>query len=601
MKMKVSFDKEAIRTFFIDHTEKIVFAGVVTCFGLIVYSAFAREKFEKEPQDLQSAAESARAHWEKSVLPPEEVEHRPYPEIAKTNSAPVSVASYKWKQPLNQPPVPKKPLRGIPPVLNIRELRASSGRAPFNVNQAGQQRGTDRQGFRYVVLTGLVPIAEQFYAYEEYYKPRMAYDMERDEPTYYWYSVERAEIEPGQAPEEAEWVPFDPRRSLAVQQRFGQNRAGEVVDERYVHERYTFPLPPRADGAEWGEEVAHPDEIPLPEPEKVAGEEGAYPGEQPEEVTEVPEVPEMPVMPPMPGEERRTARIERETELEEEETVNLLFRFFDFSVKPGKRYRYRVKISLVNTSYGMEQRFLEVMPEGEPPLGVRKTIEARNWTEPTNVVEIPVDHEMMLLAVKAPYRAGDDPKAELGVVQWVNSEGRMTYQDFEDLKRGSLMNFTGYQFPGGKIEQEEPVRRPRREPRNVRGGEGGEFGEFIGPEDFGAEGAMGEGASGFVRGDEAVEGMPVDYLTGAIVLDLRGGERLADRGAERRPGEALLIDGEGNLVIRRELEGVPEFEKRKQEIDWAMDPTAREMMEPGMMEPGMMPEGGEGGLIWEGS
>jgi HAMP domain-containing protein len=92
-------DKEAIKAFFIDHSEKIVFAGIVACFGLIVYRAVARETFEKQPQDLVTAAQSATQHVNDGVLDPTVYEHRDYAQIAKANSQPIGLQPYRWEKP----------------------------------------------------------------------------------------------------------------------------------------------------------------------------------------------------------------------------------------------------------------------------------------------------------------------------------------------------------------------------------------------------------------------------------------------------------------------------------------------------------------------
>ncbi len=600
MKPKISIDQEAIKGFFVDHTEKIVFAGIVICFALIVYKAVARETFEKQPQDLLSAADRAKQRWQQGTLPPEAVRTRDYAQIAKTNSQQISLQPYRWEKLLNAPPAPKKPLRGIPPVLNVRGLRAQAGRASFSVSgvAAGaggrQQRTTDRHGFRYVVLTGLIPVKEQLFAYEDYYRERVQYSLERDVPTYYWYAVERAEIGPEENPDEVKFAPFDTRLSLAVRQQWGKGEQEELADKRFVHERLTFPLPPRT-GDTWGEEVVYPDEIPLPagETDPTAMGEDA-PGELGGPVA--PDLGGIPELPDLPG-ERDTARTPtRLPEEVEEEPDNLLFRFFDFSVEAGKRYRYRVKLWLVNSSYGMAPRFLETMPDGEPPLATRKYIESTKWSDATEAVEIPPDFEVMLLAVKAPppSRVADNPLANLGVVQWVNEHGRMTFQDFEGLKRGSLVDFSGYLFPGGKVEEEEdkPATRPKpTRPKRPRRG-GGEEG-FLDTEAFEMENPVETRPRGPEVPSDAIS---VDYLTGAIVLDIRGGERLSDRGGERRPGEALLLDADGNLVIHRVLDEEPAFEEQREAIE-----APPELDRPGRM-PGMpMQEGSEGGLIWEGA
>ena len=49
--------------------------------------------------------------------------------------------------------------------------------------------------------------------------------------------------------------------------------------------------------------------------------------------------------------------------------------------------------------------------------------------------------------------------------------------------------------------------------------------------------------------------MTVDYITDAITLDLRGGERLLGRDRTMTgPGRILLLDHEGILIVRDELD-----------------------------------------------
>ena len=42
-----------------------------------------------------------------------------------------------------------------------------------------------------------------------------------------------------------------------------------------------------------------------------------------------------------------------------EEIKYVLFRFFDFTVEPSKRYRYRVQLCLQNPNFKQETRYLQ--------------------------------------------------------------------------------------------------------------------------------------------------------------------------------------------------------------------------------------------------
>jgi len=614
MKVKISVDQAAVKTFLLDHVEKIVFGAIVLCFGLIVYKAVGRETFETEPDDLTNAARNAEDHCTRGKLDTKVVEHRVYSEIAENNSRPIPFEPYRWGKELNRGPRDEKDRRGTPPLLNARELRAVAGRVAMNLPpRRGVKDSGGPRGFRYAVLTALIPKKEQERLFEDYFVDRVEYNPERDVPQYLWYAVERAEVRGTEAPAETDFAPLDLNHAVAISKLWrarGAARAEAVVDQKYLHPRLTFPLPPRISGS-WGEEVAHPDEIPLPSPERRGLGEGEYMGVPAAEgpgVPEIPGVPEVPggaeipglppgmAMPPIPGHEQPT-RTPETTRTEPLEPEHLLFRFFDFTVEPGKQYRYRVKLWLVNPNYKMDPRYLE-----DSRLSDLAYIQPEKWSEPTDVVEIPLDSEVLLLAVKAPppSRAGDEPSANLGIVQWVVESGDTVYEDFETVRRGGLLDFTGYEFPGGKIVEEEkrPQPRPRDDDDDRRRRRGGPR------HGSGEEGFMGEEfmeqpipPQPVIRRSGMSKAVQVDYLTGAIVLDIRGGDRISQQTSDRRPGDLLLLGGDGSLHIHHELEDSETFDQRKLDIEGRPEGRERAFPGPGMMEPGMemIPEGGE----WE--
>lgn len=602
MKLKISLDQVAVKTFLLDHVEKVIFGVLVLCFGLIVYEAVGRETFDTQPDDLSTAATNAEEHWKTGKLDSKVVEHRNYLEIARTNSAPIPFEPYRWQKPLNPPERDVKPRRGTPPLLNVRELRAVGGRVALNlppqrgIKDQALARGGPR-GFRYAVLTGLIPKKEQERLYDEYFLDRMEYNPERDVPRYLWYAVERAEVTGTEAPAEDDFVALDLTQAVAISKLWtarGVARTEAMVDQKYVHPSLTSALPPRVSGS-WGEEVAHPDEIPLPSREQSGLGEGEYMGVPAAEGPGVPEIPgaaEIPGIPegvPIPrrrGEEEPVQTPESPA-MEQLEPEYLLFRFFDFTVEPGKKYRYRVKLWLENPNYEMDPRFLE-----DTELAKQRWIEPEKWTEPTDVVEIPLDSEVLLLGVKAPppSRVADEPSANVGIVHWVSESGATVYEDFEGVRRGGVLDFAGYEFPGGKIK-EEPQPKPRtRDDDDERRTRRGERRRGSGEEEFMGEGLRDEPMAppqNVGRRPGMSQAVPVDYLTGVIVLDIRGGERISDRSSDRRPGDMLLLGGDGSLHIHHELEDSQTYEQRKRDIEG--EPEGREgtFPGPGMMEPGM--------------
>ena len=60
MKVKLNLDKATIRAFFLHHTEKIVFGGVVLCFVFMVYVALSRAGFDRTPDGLSALRRTRR-------------------------------------------------------------------------------------------------------------------------------------------------------------------------------------------------------------------------------------------------------------------------------------------------------------------------------------------------------------------------------------------------------------------------------------------------------------------------------------------------------------------------------------------------------------
>ena len=67
----------------------------------------------------------------------------------------------------------------------------------------------------------------------------------------------------------------------------------------------------------------------------------------------------------------------------------LLVRFFDFTVAPGKSYKYRIKLTVGNPNYMVGAKYLQDAASSEIPS--RET----EWSEPSGVVSV-VDRAIWL-------------------------------------------------------------------------------------------------------------------------------------------------------------------------------------------------------------
>ncbi len=222
---------------------------------------------------------------------------------------------------------------------------------------------------------------------------------------------------------------------------------------------------------------------------------------------------------------RRAGAGEEEEEVEVQEVAYMLFRFFDFSVQPGKHYRYRVKLVLANPNYGMLSHFLE--KDGMEKV---KTLEA-DWSEPSPSISVPVDSQVLAVSAKA-----SDGTASLMLVRFEEKDGVSAAEEFATVQRGQVLNYPGRPFPEtGAV--------------GMMGGMGG-MGEMTMPYSAGTP----------VRQDDATTERKVDYVTNALLLDVAGGGRLPGKDRSlAEPGSVLLLDGEGKLVVHNELDDLPEY------------------------------------------
>jgi len=649
MKLKISLDPNTIKQFCIDHVEKILFGMVVILFLLFVYKAVARPTLDWRPEDLVQDADRADKTIESTepTAPPIKSYTAEADRIRKPISEADYTFKAAWDPPRfaeNR----RRGVPDLFPVKDLR-ASAGNGQfamAPAEEEEDETEGPTSTlRGQRWVVLAGLIQHLKQKQAYDTTYQDAVQWDYQRDYPDYIFYRVERAEVDPRIETAELKWTPVHVMNMLALQDLWLQP-GGELVDPTYLPPvrgsvSLAYPLGP-LQGRTWGSEVAHPKEIPILDTMMGGmaggmGMPGMYPGmpgmagkkaksakgEEPESEEELakaaeaakklaaerrkrarerlakqPDEPDVfltaggagsmgpggaapgmdtmypgmgmarPVRPrrassvygsTMPGGEmmygstmpgmqprRRLARGEEEEEAEPQEVEFLLFRFFDFSVKPGTYYRYRVKLVLANPNFGMPSQFVE--QEG---MEKARTLETE-WSEISPAAGVPVDSQV--LAVSAKSSSGE---AGLMLLRFNEEDGATAAEEFT-VQRGQLLDYRGRTFT--------PPAQP------------------------GMMGTMGGGMGPMPGMPMSPVGAPrerkVDYLTDSLLLDVAGGGRLPGKDRSlTEPGSILLLDREGKLVVRNELDDVADYNFYK-------PPEVKEasVAGPDMMYPGGYPE-----------
>jgi len=609
MKAKIKLDPNAIKRFFIDHMEKMLFGLVVVCFLLLVYQAVARDTLKWGPEDLVRDADDAKKNVAATKASPPQYDS--YTRIAADIRKPIAETDYTLKTVWEPLKFDENIPRGVPKLYSVTDLRCGAGDGAFAM--APPQQDEDEavpmgptRGQRWAVVTGLIQHRKQREAYDATFQEAAQWDPQRDYPDYVFYRVERAEVDPRSETAEPKWTTVRVRDMLALQELWMRS-GGEVVDGAYLPPprgsvAIAFPLGPLQD-REWGPEVAHLPEIPVVE----AGERGggmpgrrsnrggasaaargqgaakgaegdAEAGEEPaksddaakkaaaekrkktrKKSADEPDEPDafeaagggsagspagasrtarnrgsmatagsmsgmMPgSMPGMMGggpggmgpgtragaRTRRPADAEEE-KVEEKELEYLLFRFFDFTVQPGKHYRYRVKLVLANPNHGMMSHYLEKDGMEKP-----QYLESE-WSEPSPEVSVPLDSQALTVSAKA-----SDGSASMMLVRFNMDDGACAREEVT-VPRGQLLDY-----------RQRPLSRAA--------------------------------AGRTPLGESETEEKKVDYLTNSLLLDVAGGARLP--GKDRNllePGSVLLLDPEGALVVRSELDDLSEIELRKQ-------------------------------------
>lgn len=260
--MKLQFDKHAIQDFFIRHVEKIVAGLFVVVALMILYGALGAGGYDKRPTELVRAADNAKAHVEKDRT--EDLKKDPklrvedYPAVAKRSRNPVEEKYYAHTQPWDQPVGKRDVRRGSAPLLAVRSLEAHADRGTLELMRSdGITAGARTVGRRWVLLTGVVPVREQFQAFREAYAGSAYYDPNTDVPEWLYFVVERAEAAPGRPLDGAEYVPFDVQKLRSVIQEINDFTIQQDAYPEWTSiQRLALPLPARVDKP-WGD-IAYP-------------------------------------------------------------------------------------------------------------------------------------------------------------------------------------------------------------------------------------------------------------------------------------------------------------------------------------------------------
>jgi hypothetical protein len=422
-------------------------------------------------------------------------------------------------------------------------------------------------------VVALVPVREQLNLFRETLEQARGYDINHDVPRYLGFFIERAEVAPGK---ELEWqhvalydgqkksltanasLSAGPNHAIgasavdklyaAAAKDWAGGPAADVVDERLANRVLTLPLPPLV-GRNWGSSATHPkihinpseleEKFEQPTPQLVSDDQptaitSAF-GRSSAQLQSGPGIRMMGRMPNSfgygPGSWRHNANYgELGTAYRSGPAANsadphalapgvdyYLLRFFDFTVQPGRKYKYRVKLALADPNYDMSSKtlapaVLDRQDKAAKSNHGRKPIFrlVDDWSSPSPTVGIPIGGNIRLVGVKRPSleKLNDEPSSDLIV------------EAFALDKNGNAMQAATAE---PKVQCGDVINLVRDA-------------EYLGP--------------GYIDFQQDFR-----FFTGTTLVDMDGGTKLSrDFSA---PSRVLLMGPAGQLFIHTELDDKP--------------------------------------------
>jgi hypothetical protein len=312
-------------------------------------------------------------------------------------------------------------------------------------------------GHRYVVLVGRVPLAKQVAAYLETFADAADRRPGDEAPDYRGAVVERAEVVTGASNEKLKWIPLSAQTRKEIQQGWAGARRNEPASAALVNSYLTEPLPPRTGGDFLPEEIVHSTMRDLG-PAAVAPAPAKAEPAAPDEID--PNAPDVPAA-DKPAEPAVAADADAAAAAAPSEEA-LLFRYFDFTVEPGKQYRYRVKLWLANPNYEVDAAQLtqEALQQREQLQKTRAKDRFVQSPESAPTVPVYIPYDGVLVAGEwSPATPAKEPSVSVAVEQWTANDGATAQYVKGPVYRGQLVNFQvarpsdgpGVQPPGAAV------------------------------------------------------------------------------------------------------------------------------------------------------
>ncbi|HEY1603954.1 MAG TPA: hypothetical protein VGG64_30415 [Pirellulales bacterium] len=554
MKFKIKkIDKAQAVELLSAHVEKAVFGVFILGFLMFFVGALKQSPYPKTPLQLNGDAQRVSSKVDSSTFDPatdvpvvkdlpkaEEVAarwdtreswNRPISDSKKRRPEPkylalqdVHVATGYGAIPIrvaNDDPaaaaaVAPRAAAAPPPGGGLEELKRNAGRGGLGAGArpgglgapglggapaAAAPSGSTLKGMQWAVITGLVPFANQLKEYRSAFRDVRYANDQLDFPQYDSFEIERAEVLPDSAAVDdakMKWVVIDRKRTADLEATFTQTGT-DPVDPVFEDPAICRPLP-YINGKEHDKSVAHP-KIPVGAQNLGAGQANVV-GARAAPAAGVGlravaagAAGRNGLMGSLGGARAESVQTGPKVEYK-------LFRFFDYTVHPGKSYRYRVKLVLANPNYKVAQQYLA---NGQSTKGPTRDAA---WSEISPEVAIPRGFSLLAGGVKKASGLAEQ-KIEVLVRMWDPKEA-VDASRVAELIRGQVANFP---------TEDTPI-------------------EF-----------------NLVK--------PITFKTDTLVLDMTGGDSIPNATRTKGPGQLLVMEPGGRLAVKSELADLDTYESTK--------------------------------------
>jgi hypothetical protein len=586
----MKLDGDSIKQWLLAHGEKVILAVVGTIALLMMVFAFIGKESvgpNQGPQEIAKRAEDAKSKLLTTPAPTVNVpEPTPLP-------PPFHVTIIPSRTPVAGALIPLKRVRREPqfvPATDIRAqivrghmgLKGGKGEDPGAADDLKGFKGAKQaEAFRVAVVTGLVPLGLQRIRYDEAFIDTTFYEGytgAQDRPEYYRCILERAEVKPGMTDDQLAWAAVgeadseqttadvrDPALKTQMDKWAGVIQP-DLVDQSLVERWLVYPnARPMAEEADASAAPAEGDEtidqwLPprlLFDWERETIVHPTIAAAQDEAVSGAKEKPE----------ETKTNVIKpavKEEEGEDTEKIKKfaasygqrLLRCYDFSVEPGKNYKYRVILVLQNPNRGFDDKYLEnpKLKEGKFRLAAASA--------PSPVVSSPGDTQVLAGPGVAPTVRQREPGVKLLLTVLADTKEAV------DLAAAAAANARGPIKIRTQLKEEADalaVAWANVDKVWATTEQTGTRGMFLSKQGNGT--ATIKHPVGGINTDLKV----IPFDTGNCLVDFVGGPKgpaPKTKDAKEQaiePTQILLLDSNGRLVIRHEAEDRVAYERQTPE------------------------------------